>query len=208
MVDSVNMIDDERSTRERLLNITADLLAEEGPEVVSLREIARRAGVSHNAPLKHFPSLGNLLAHVSADGFRELVVAMDAAVAAAGRHASHRDRLLAACRAYCSFATTHPGPFALMFRFDLVDRSEMELAKTSHAAFDALAEFVAGAQSEDWQPDVDSRRLTGAVWAAVHGAASLWLDEAIQPSTRARRLDEILDPLLSMLVPTTRRTRS
>ena len=60
------------SLRDRLLQITTELLAEQGVAAVSLREIARRAGVSHGAPLRHFPSLANLLAIVSAEGFRRL----------------------------------------------------------------------------------------------------------------------------------------
>jgi AcrR family transcriptional regulator len=58
------------SLRDRLLQVTTELLAEQGVAAVSLREIARRAGVSHGAPLRHFPSLANLLAIVSAEGFR------------------------------------------------------------------------------------------------------------------------------------------
>jgi AcrR family transcriptional regulator len=196
-------VSDDGSTRERLIVVAGALLAELGVERVSLREIARRAGVSHNAPLRHFPSLANLLAHVSADGFRELTAALDTTVRDAGARVTNRRRLAAVLRSYCAFAVAHPGPFSLMFRFDLVDRSEPELAKASHEAFDRLAEVVAAAQSEGWQPTLDRRVAAGAVWSAVHGLVSLWLDTAIQPSTQATQLDELLDPLLSMLVPIT-----
>jgi AcrR family transcriptional regulator len=204
-VDTVNVTDVDGSTRVRLLTVAGEVVVDSGVEGVSLREIARRAGVSHNAPLRHFPTLANLLAHVSADGFGRLTAELDDAVAAAGRRVSPRRRLVAGLRAYCEFAIANPGPFALMFRFDLVDRDEPQLAKTSHEAFDRLLELVAAAQSDGWQPSIQPGLAAGAVWSAVHGLVSLWLDEAIQPSTSATRLDQLLAPLLSMLVPTTAR---
>jgi hypothetical protein len=132
---------------------------------------------------------------------------IDADVAAVGRRASHRRRLVAAARSYCRFALSHPGPFALMFRFDLLDRDEVALAEASHGAFDRFCELVVAAQCEDWQPGDEPGALAGALWSAVHGLSTLWLDESIQPSTLARSPDDILDPLLSMLVPTRRQTR-
>lgn len=189
------------STRELLLAVAGELLDRQGLDGLSLREIARRAGVSHGAPLRHFPSLANLLAHVSAEAFRGLSAGIDRALAATGPRAAARRRLHAAAHAYARFAVEHPGRYALMFHFDLVDRSEPELAKASHAAFDQLADLVAAAQAEGWNPRADRRHLTGALWGAIHGPVQLWIDQAIQPSTGAARLDDILDPLLGMLVP-------
>ncbi|HLG67252.1 MAG TPA: TetR/AcrR family transcriptional regulator [Acidimicrobiales bacterium] len=190
-----------RGSRERLLAVAADLLEAEGVGGVSLREVARRAGLSHGTPRRHFPTRANLLAHVSADGFRGLHAAVGAAVAALGPGASNRARLAAASRGYVAFALAHPGLITLMFRFDLLDRNEPALAATSHAAFDQLIDLVKAAQGDGWRTEQDPRLLAGALWSSVHGLVSLWLDEAIQPSTGARHVGELLDPLLAMLVP-------
>lgn len=186
------------SLRTRLLTVTDDLLGTEGVEGVSLREIARRAGVSHGAPLRHFPSLANLLAHVSAEGFRRLSEAT--AAGASGSGPSARDRLAGAARAYCRFGLAQPGLLTLMFRWDLVDLSEPELAAASHAAFGRLTELVAAAQAEGWQPGVEPKRLAAAVWSAVHGLVSLWVPGALQRPTGATELDEILGPLLAITI--------
>ncbi|HLH82658.1 MAG TPA: TetR/AcrR family transcriptional regulator [Trebonia sp.] len=186
------------SLRDRLLTVAGDLLDAEGVGAVTLREIARRAGVSHGAPLRHFPSLANLLAHVSAGGFRRLSDAMVAG--AAGHGLSARDRLAGAARAYCRFGLDRPGLLTLMFRWDLVDLSEPELAAASHETFGRLTEMVAAAQAEGWQPGSDPKRLAGAVWSAVHGLVSLWVPGALQRPTGATELDEILGPLLAIVI--------
>jgi AcrR family transcriptional regulator len=188
----------ETALRGRLLAITGELLVTEGVQGVSLREIARRAGVSHGAPLRHFPSLANLLAHVSAEGFRGLIDAVAAGASACGPSA--RDRLAGAARGYCRFGLGQPGLLTLMFRWDLVDLSEPELASASHAAFDQLTDLVAAAQAEGWQPGFEPRRLAAALWSAVHGLISLWVPGALQRPTGATDLGEILDPLLAIVV--------
>jgi AcrR family transcriptional regulator len=186
------------SPRARLLAVTGELLDAEGLEGVSLREIARRAGVSHGAPLRHFPSLASLLAHVSAEGFRRLSDAVAAGAASSGPSA--RDRLAGAGRAYCRFGLTQPGLLTLMFRWDLVDRGEPELSAASHEAFDRFTELVAAAQAEGWQPGWEPKLLAGALWSAVHGLASLWVPGALQRPTGATELEEILGPLLAIIV--------
>jgi hypothetical protein len=87
-----------------------------------------------------------------------------------------------------------------MFRWDLVDLGEQELADASHAAFDRFTELVAAAQAEGWHPGLPPKRLAGALWSAVHGLASLWLPGALQRPTGATELEEILGPLLAILV--------
>jgi AcrR family transcriptional regulator len=122
----------ETALRARLLAVTDELLATEGVPGVSLREIARRAGVSHGAPLRHFPSLASLLAHVSAGGFRGLNDAVAAGASASGPSAL--DRLAGAARGYCRFGLGQPGLLTLMFRWDLVDLSEPELISASQTS--------------------------------------------------------------------------
>src|SRR4051812_39086545 len=107
-------------TRDRLVDTARAYLDEEGVDGIGLREIARRAGVSHGAPLRHFPTLGALLAAVAAAGFRDLYASVDLAVRS-GTGDDPLARLTAAAHGYVDFARSHPGVFALMFRADLCD---------------------------------------------------------------------------------------
>src|SRR5262250_2341915 len=87
-------------TREHLIATARRLLDADGLELLTLREIARRGGLSHGAPLRHFPSLATLLSAVAAQGFRELFAAVDAAVAEAPPAATPIERLAAAGRGH------------------------------------------------------------------------------------------------------------
>jgi AcrR family transcriptional regulator len=200
---------DDRGLRERLLDVTADLLATDGIEVLSLREVSRRAGVSHGAPLRHFRSLAALCSSVAAEGFRRLFATVDAAVTAAGPRASAQQRLVGAAHGYAAFALANPGHFTLMFRPDLLDPDSTELIQAAPAAFAQLVDLVRAGQIEGWQTDVDAVQLAGAIWGAVHGVTSLWLQGAMKGATGARAIDDVLDPLLKLLVgsPTPRPRR-
>ena len=119
-------------TRDHLVATARRLLDAEGLEPLTLREIARRGGLSHGAPLRHFPSLATLLSAVAAQGFRELMDAVDAAVAEARASATPLERLAAAGRGYVRFALGSPGVFALMFRPERLDPSDAELPRRRH----------------------------------------------------------------------------
>lgn len=162
-------------TREHLVATARQLLDAEGLEPLTLREIARRGGLSHGAPRRHFPSLAALMASVAAAGFRDLIACMDAAVAEAAPDATALDRLAAAGRGYVRFATGSPGVFALMFHPDRVDRDDRDYHEAGAAAFGQLVGLVEAAQREGFCPDAPSTRLASAIWAAVHGLSQLEL---------------------------------
>ncbi|GHF45008.1 AcrR family transcriptional regulator [Amycolatopsis bartoniae] len=149
--------------RRRLISSAVTLLADEGVEAVTLRRIAREAGVSHGAPLRHFAGRAELLSAVAQEGFAELGEA-DLP------DSSARDRLRAACRAYLEFARRNPAMFELMFRHDLIDVSELD-----QEVFVRFTGLVAAAQADGWRPGADSRALAASLWAALHGLAELWL---------------------------------
>src|SRR5579864_8644856 len=98
--------------REALLGAAIRLIAEVGPTAFTLREVARRAGVSHNAPYRHFRDRDDLMAAVAAQGFRELTQAM---VEAAGNRTDALDRLKRAGLGYVTFALRRPEHFTVMF---------------------------------------------------------------------------------------------
>src|SRR5271165_6578756 len=98
--------------KQSLLDAAVALVGEVGPEAFTLREVARRAGVSHNAPYRHFESKDDLVEAVATEGFRELTEAMRKSSALPSKA---RDRLTAAGLAYVSFALRRQDHFAVMF---------------------------------------------------------------------------------------------
>jgi AcrR family transcriptional regulator len=188
------------STRDRLVDTARTYLDEEGVDGIGLREIARRAGVSHGAPLRHFPTLAALLAAVAADGFRDLYASVDDAVRARA-DGDPLARLRAAAHGYVDFARAHPGVFALMFRSDLCDTSDPDYATAGGAAFGQLVALVADAQSAGLHPELPATELAGVVWATVHGLASLHLHGALVPTTGQLDVDVLVDLATDLLIP-------
>src|SRR5258706_12582738 len=152
--------------RPALLAAARRLLERDGPEALSLREVARRAGVSHNAPYRHFPDRAALLAALAAEGFDAMAAAMPAA--AAKRAPPHR--LGAIGGAYVRFALGAPGLFRLMFGGLVRSADHADLAAAAARAYAMLT----GETGSSSNPD-------GAVaaWATVHGLAHLLLDGQI-----------------------------
>jgi AcrR family transcriptional regulator len=186
-------------TREHLIATARRLLDADGLEPLTLREIARRGGLSHGAPLRHFPSLATLLAAVAAQGFRELFASVEAAVAETPPRTTALKRLAAAGRGYVNFALGSPGVFALMFRPERMDTSYAEYGEAGATAFGQLRELVEAAQAEGFHPDVPPVQLAAVVWASVHGLVQLWLQGALQ-GAGDRDLDPTLDVMHDVLL--------
>ena len=157
--------------REALLDAAEALLAQRGAEALSLRDVARGAGVSHAAPYHHFAGLPELLAALAERSFQQLGAAMQAGVDA--HPADARDQLLAIAAAYVDFARRRPARFRLMFGPVLASRSRNPgLDRAAEASFrvllDAATRFDASAG-----PLI---ALTG--WSLAHGLSHLSLDGA------------------------------
>ena len=163
--------------RARLLAAARQVVARDGLAGLTLRAIAREAGVSHGAPLRHFPTLASLLSALSAEGFGELVAAVAAAVDGVE---GPRDRLAVAGHGYVRFALAEPGVYTIMFRADVVDTGDPAYVAAGLASFEQLAGLVAAAQADGWHPGEPRDRLTVVLWANVHGLADLWLHGAPQ----------------------------
>jgi AcrR family transcriptional regulator len=188
------------SLDERLVEVALEVLAQEGPEGLSLRGIARRAGVSHGAPLRHFGSLAELRSEVAARGFRQLSEAVDASAAELPPGAGPLARLAAAGRAYVATAVARPGLFALMFRPAELDARHPALQREGMAAFEQLLRHVRTAQDAGFHPGRDTRLLAGSVWAAVHGLAMLWSQGALTAPLSDASLDEVLATTLELVL--------
>ncbi|UNO38815.1 TetR/AcrR family transcriptional regulator [Streptomyces sp. MST-110588] len=115
---SVDSAESARSLRERLIDVGVELVTAEGTASLGLREIARRAGVSHGAPRRYFPTHHSLLSAIARRGFADLHSRFEAAVAGT---APPREQLEALGREYLTYAFERRGMYELMFRHDLLD---------------------------------------------------------------------------------------
>jgi len=169
--------------RRALLAASLDLVDEAGIGAISLREVARKAWVSHNAPYHYFPDRGSLLAALAEEGFAELAREM---AEARSKAPDARARLDACGLAYVRFALRSPARFKVMFRPELAAPSEEgAVARSSTPALDTLTVAIKEAQAAGLAPAGDPMPLVLTCWAAVHGMASLWLDG---PLARNHRL--------------------
>lgn len=171
MVDNVYVESDE-PLRGRLIESGVELLDEAGMAAVTLRAITRRAGVSHGAPRRYFPTHNALLATIAATG----VVDLNARLAPCfdAREASAPDRLRLLGLQYLAFAQERPEMFTLMFRHDLLDGAGADLRSTTVPMFAAFAAVVAQVRG------ADSQRQAVALWANVHGIAVLATNRSLE----------------------------
>ncbi|GAB1326435.1 TetR/AcrR family transcriptional regulator [Streptomyces sennicomposti] len=168
-----------RALRDRLVDVGAELVAAEGVQALTLREIARRAGVSHGAPRRHFPTHVELLSAIARRGFAELAARVEEARGALGDgEADPRAQVTALGRVYLEFATRERGMYELMFRHDLLESGHLGLRDTSLPLFGILVDLVGRVR-----PDADARVVAGALWANLHGIAQLWRWGSLQLAT-------------------------
>jgi len=171
--------------RRALLEASLGLVEESGIGALSLRAVARKAGVSHNAPYHHFKDRSSLLSALAEEGFTQLAGEMAAARAAAP---DARARLEACGLAYVRFALKSGARFKLMFRPELAATSASEegaLARASSPALETLTAAIIEAQKAGLAPAGDPMPLVLTCWSAVHGLASLWLDGPLARTRRA-----------------------
>lgn len=153
-----------------MLEAAIRLIGEVGPTAFTLREVARRAGVSHNAPYRHFQDRDDLIAAVAAQGFRELTQAM---LEAAASQTDALKRLKRAGLGYVTFALRRPEHFAVMFDAPMSKRRHPDSAAAGEQAFGTLLEFVKGCQQTAQLPSGDSVKMALLAWTMVHGIAKL-----------------------------------
>lgn len=173
--------------RRALLDAALQLASERGIAGFTLREVARLAGVTHNAPYHHFADKAALVAALAIENFELLEVELRRAYEEASGTAL--DKLLAEGVAYVRFALQNQAAFRLMFRPELHqhrpgDREaneEDEVARAGEAAYSVLLDGIRAAQQEgliEGEQDVQLLALT--LWSAVHGLAILLLDSSVQ----------------------------
>ncbi|MFD4947369.1 TetR/AcrR family transcriptional regulator [Streptomyces sp. NPDC058239] len=191
-------MESENSLRERLVDIGVDLVTTEGSVSVGLREIARRAGVSHGAPRRYFPTHHALLSAIAQRGFEDLGAQFVAAIA---DNTSPRAQVRAAARVYVGYALERRGMFELMFRHDLLDseqhaHSERHLRKSTLPLFERIVALVAQCRAEPnpaHRPGTTNEAAptpamtAAALWSNLHGIAQLWAWGSLQLALDASR---------------------
>lgn len=156
-----------------ILSEAARLVAEQGADRVSLRELARAAGVSHAAPAHHFTDRRGLFTALAAEGFQLLCDALTAA----------RGRFVDAALAYVQFAIAHPGHYEVMFDRSLLDPADADLVAAKAAAGAELSRGVATLTDPNARADPAGAEL--AAWSLVHGFSTLWLNDAVDARVKA-----------------------
>lgn len=191
--------DGDRDLPTKLLAVTAEILREQGLHKFTLREAARRAGVSHGAPAFHFKDASGLLTAFATEAFKALRALMIEYRAAAPKDPAAQ--LLAVGCAYIDYAISHRPQFQLMFRSDAIRSDDEQFKEASKGALQQLQETMAPLVGPG---ESDAGRMTKLMlaWSAVHGFATLYLEKGFRPfyannpkppvSADAKRMLELL----------------
>jgi len=156
--------------RQALLDAGVALIGEVGPKGFTIREVARRAGVSHNAPYRHFRDKDELLAVIAAEGFERLAVAMKRSATEGG---TAIDRLRLCGCGYVDFALRWPQHFIVMFDLPSAPEDYSRRQIVGKNAFQILLDFIIDSQKEGALPRGDPFPLALMAWSLVHGIAKL-----------------------------------
>ena len=158
--------------RRSLIRAGTKMIEEKGLDGLSLREVARAAGVSHTAPYRHFRDKADLIAAIAQKGFEQLT---DDATAAAGRHAKDpREQFVAASVQYVLFGVRQPRMAHLLFG-GVIDMktAPRSLKAASWAAFQLVETIIDSGKESGVFRDRDTMELAVATWSGVHGLAQL-----------------------------------
>lgn len=187
--------------RRSLLDASLALIEAEGLEGFSMREVARRAGVSHQAPYHHFEDREAILAAIVAEGFTGL---REASLAAMAGETDPAKRFTAIGRAYFDFALNHPAHFKLMFRSELVREDKYDETRAcAQGAYDVLVAVAGEAAKRSGHAD---HLVTLAGWSMVHGLATLMLEGKLDKalpvqSDRVRAAHDVIGMLETLWRP-------
>jgi AcrR family transcriptional regulator len=160
--------------RRVLVETALAMLSEEKGWQFTLREVARRAGVSHAAPYKHFPDKGALLNELALLGFDRLSAAVKAARSSSGPALS--DEFLAVANAYVQFGAANPALYRLMFSADAGKPSEVHMSARALGGFAVILELLERGQREGVLRARPVRGQAAACWAQIHGLTMLTID--------------------------------
>ncbi len=190
--------------RDALLEAAERVLERDGLSGLTLRAVAREAGVSHAAPTHHFRDLTGLVSELAAIGFRQFNTAM-AAASAAGT--SPMEKAMARAKAYVAYAQEHPGMYGLMFRTERLDMTRPSLHEAASASFAGLAGAIGASRHEQIHEEALSLEQAAAIaraWSLVHGFTMLLLDgrltDIVRRLPKGTDAETLLDAMLKSTV--------
>jgi AcrR family transcriptional regulator len=188
-----------------LLEAAERVLERDGLAGLTLRAVAREAGVSHAAPTHHFGDLTGLVSELAAIGYRQFSAAMATAAAAAGT--SLTEKATARAKAYIAYAQAHPGMYGLMFRAERLDMKRPSLHEAAGASFAGLVDAVGASRHEQISEEALSLDQAAAIvrsWSLLHGFTMLLLDDRLSDVLRripkGTDVETLLDAMLKMTV--------
>ena len=180
--------------REALLEAALALVAERGLGEISLREVARRAEVSHAAPAHHFGDKAGLLTALATRGFELFGAALRAGAA---RSTDPEQSFAWTGWAYVMFAAEHRAYFEIMFRPELLHFADPALATAAAGAYQVLTDAVRATHGADLSAEQLELRAIDA-WAHVHGLATLWLHGNLLQYGSQAQLDGLVRKLCGL----------
>lgn len=160
--------------RNALLDGAYDMLMEEGIQNLSLRKVAKRVGVSHNAPYQHFSDKEALIAAVAEQGFAHLSKTIHHLLEQ--HHATPSiDKLILAAQAYVQFMAENPAYLEVMFG-PYHHSDYPDLSKTALATFELLVSIVIEGQVSGEIKQGDAREIAATIWMTLHGISTIFRD--------------------------------
>src|SRR5690348_11616848 len=190
--------------RDALLEAAERVLERDGLPGLTLRAVAREAGVSHAAPTHHFGDLSGLVSGLAAIGFRQFNLAM---AESCTPETPYPAKGLARARAYVAYAQAHPGMYGLMFRTERLDYSRPSLHEAAEASFAGLAHAIAASRHEQIAEAALTLEQAAAIaraWSLVHGFTMLLLDgrlaDMLERSPAGTTADMLLDAMLKVTI--------
>ncbi len=193
-----------------LRDAAIDVIVDNGLGAFSLREVARRAGVSHAAPGYHFGDTRGLLTWVALEGFEVLHRELASAAATTDDPVA---RLKAVGRAYVGVALQHPAHCEVMFRNDLIDSEDQRVQHEGLSAYAVLESAISDIAARH-RPDLDVPAAARLCWSAMQGLVTLHpnftsLDEALgrDPTDIEAQADQFTDLMVAGIVGPVARSR-
>jgi AcrR family transcriptional regulator len=190
--------------RDALLKAAERVLERDGLAGLTLRAVAREAGVSHAAPAHHFGDLTGLVSELAAIGFRQFNATM------AGAWTPDMPllaRAMARAKAYVAYAKAHPGMYGLMFRTERLDYSRPALCAAAQASFAGLADAVGAFRHEHIAQEALTLEQGAAIaraWSTVHGFTMLLLDGRLADIMRrlpaGTDVETLLEAMLKLII--------